>query len=76
MHVGGFGYDNMNARSFSLIALKNKTRKIFTNQVLNIIQSNEMDGIFIQWLYPDFPDVINKYHFLPFVISIFRIPLE
>lgn len=76
MHVGGFGYDNMNARSFSLIALKNKTRKIFTNQVLNIIQSNEMDGIFIQWLYPDFPDVINKCHFLPFVISIFRIPLE
>lgn len=57
VHVGSFGYENMNGRSFSLISSKNKTLKKFANQVLNIIQSNKMDGVYIQWYYPDAPEV-------------------
>lgn len=61
MQVGSNDKTNMAAASLSDVAEDPKKRERFAAQLLDIIQNNEFDGIFIYWKYPGCPAVRNNF---------------
>jgi GH18 family chitinase len=59
MQVGSPGALSVEPGTLSDIAADTKLRESFASQLLDILQSNDFDGVYIYWKYPGCPGGVS-----------------